>query len=139
MEKAIEEKLFDKESGLYKNNANDKVFTALAQAIAVLALDMDKERAEGICKTLIENKIEKTTLSFKPFVYDALLKTDKKYTSFVLEDMRKVFNKMLDAGSTATWETEDGYKDFDNAGSLCHGWSAIAVHYFPLLGVAKRV
>ena len=137
--KGIEEKLFDKESGLYKNNANDKIFTALAQAIAVLALDMDKERAEGICKTLIEGSIEKTTLSFKPFVYDALLKTDKKYTSFVLEDMRKVFNKMLDAGSTATWETEDGYKDFDNAGSLCHGWSAIAVHYFPLLGIAKRI
>ena len=41
---------------------------------------------------------------------------------------------MLDAGATTFWETELGAEDFGGAGSLCHGWSALAVHYFVRLG-----
>ena len=41
---------------------------------------------------------------------------------------------MLDAGATTFWETELGATDFDGAGSLCHGWSAVPLyiicHYF---------
>ena len=44
---------------------------------------------------------------------------------------------MLDAGATTVWETADGAAAFDNAGSLCHGWSAIPVYYYAtLLGEA---
>ena len=28
------------------------------------------------------------------------------------------------------WETILGDADFDNAGSLCHGWSAMPVYYY---------
>ena len=37
---------------------------------------------------------------------------------------------MLEAGATAAWETKEGASAFHQAGSLCHGWSAIPVHYF---------
>ena len=37
---------------------------------------------------------------------------------------------MLDEGATTFWETMAGWKDFQNAGSLCHGWSALAAYYY---------
>ena len=63
------------------------------------------------------------------FYYDALLKADESYYSFIVEDIKKKYSKMLDAGATTFWETEKGWQDFGNAGSLCHGWSALPVYY----------
>jgi alpha-L-rhamnosidase len=39
--------------------------------------------------------------------------------------------------ATSFWETIKGADDFDKAGSLCHGWSAIPLYFFYayLLGV----
>ena len=45
---------------------------------------------------------------------------------------------MLEAGATTFWETEKGESDFDNAGSLCHGWSAMPVHYYHRLLKNKK-
>ena len=45
---------------------------------------------------------------------------------------------MLDNGATATWETIDGAVAFDDAGSLCHGWTALPVYYFNRLGVIVK-
>lgn len=44
---------------------------------------------------------------------------------------------MLYSGATSFWETELGQADFDYAGSLCHGWSAIPAYFFGayMLGV----
>lgn len=42
----------------------------------------------------------------------------------------RAVGKMLDAGATSFWEMKDGWKDFDGAGSLCHGWSAIPVYFY---------
>ena len=81
------------------------------------------------------------SLSMKTFKYDALLKCDKaKYQSAVLEEIRKDYGKMLAAGATSVWETTDGASAFDNAGSLCHGWSAVPAYlYFAYgLGVAPE-
>ena len=36
---------------------------------------------------------------------------------------------MIARGATTFWETEKGAEDFNNAGSLCHGWSAMPVFY----------
>ena len=73
------------------------------------------------------------TLSMRCFMYDALLKTDRQqYQTFILEDIAVRYGRMLDAGATTFWETELGEKDFHNAGSLCHGWSAMPVYYYHL-------
>jgi hypothetical protein len=40
---------------------------------------------------------------------------------------------MLDQGATSFWETLRGWRDFSNAGSLCHGWSAIPILYLARL------
>ena len=80
----------------------------------------------------------KNTLSMNIFRFDALLKADKaKYADFVLQEIDAVYGNMLAQGATSFWETEIGEADFDGAGSLCHGWSAIPVYYYHILGVVK--
>ena len=44
---------------------------------------------------------------------------------------------MLDEGATSAWETKIGASDFSNAGSLCHGWSAVPVYYYNKFGMVK--
>ncbi|MBO5222958.1 MAG: family 78 glycoside hydrolase catalytic domain [Clostridia bacterium] len=134
----VEQNFYNKENGLYANDVNTDNYTVLTQALAILALDISKERKQALCKAIVDGKIENTTLSFKTFVYDALLSVDKGYKDFILAEIRTLFSKMLDAGATSFWETMNGWHDFHNAGSLCHGWSAIAVYYYNILGVARR-
>lgn len=74
------------------------------------------------------------SLSMKPFKYGAMLKVDrKKYKNVILDEIRATYKPMEDGGSGTVWETIEGAEAFDNAGSLCHGWSAIPIYYFDLL------
>ena len=41
---------------------------------------------------------------------------------------------MVDSNTGTVWETIEGASAFNNAGSLCHGWSAIPIYYFDILG-----
>ena len=70
----------------------------------------------------------------KYFKNDALLLTNKtKWQEHLLNEIRKDYKQMLDTGATSVWETIDGASAFDNAGSLCHGWSAMPVYYLRVL------
>ena len=65
------------------------------------------------------------------FLNDALLKVDKeKYALVILEDIEKIYRPMADMGVGMVWETEIGESYFSNAGSLCHGWSALPIYYY---------
>ena len=50
---------------------------------------------------------------------------------------KEKYKYMLDHDATSFWETIGGEKDFGGAGSLCHGWSAMPIYYFHLLGLVK--
>ena len=66
-------------------------------------------------------------------IESALLEFGDKYKKFILNDIRSKYGAMLAQGATTFWETEKGWRDFDNAGSLCHGWSALPVYYLSKL------
>ena len=70
------------------------------------------------------------TLSMSIFRYDALLKISEKNAEYILSDIDEKYYKMLNMGATTFWETAKGSADFDGAGSLCHGWSALPVLYY---------
>ncbi len=78
-------------------------------------------------------KIVLVALSMATFFYDALLSFGSKWKDFALNDIRAKYKKMLDSGATTFWETEEGWRAFENEGSLCHGWSAMPIYYFELL------
>ena len=106
-------------------------YTVLGNALAILAgLKLDKEY---VCEKIVNGDLSDCSLSMKIFKYDALLATDKeKYQAWVLNEIRREYGKMIEQGDTV-WETIEGASAFDNAGSLCHGWSAIPVYYYTKL------
>lgn len=114
-------------------------YVELVNALAVVFNIVSGEEAEIICEKLINGSFLPCSLSMKCFVYDALLKTNKgKYRKFILKDIRNNYVKMIKENATATWETIEGQSDFNGAGSLCHGWTAMPVYYYHKLGIAKK-
>lgn len=106
--------------------------TELANSLSVLAgLAPDPKRT---CEQLASGQLVPCSLSMKCFKYDALLQTDKeRYESVILKEIRNTYQTMLDQGSTTVWEMAEGHTAFQNAGSLCHGWSAIPIYYYHIL------
>ena len=125
--KRTNEAFFNADVGLYSMTMGGDEYTVLGNALAILAgLELDKEY---VCEKIVKGELSDCSLSMKIFKYDALLATDKeKYQAWVLNEIRREYGKMIEQGNTV-WETIDGASAFDNAGSLCHGWSAIPIVY----------
>ncbi len=87
-----------------------------------------------------DNGMVAVTLSHSIFKYEALLTNPKRYGTHVFDEIAHKWGDMLFAGATTFWETEAGAHDFHQAGSLCHGWSAIPVYlYFAyVLGIRPQ-
>lgn len=131
---AAQKAFFEVKDGVFTAERGEKKYTVLGNALAVLSGVAAGETAKAVCEKIADGKMQDCSLSMKTFKYDALLKCDKaKYQSAVLEEIRQDYGKMLAAGATSVWETTDGASAFDNAGSLCHGWSAIPIVYFETL------
>lgn len=131
---------FVNEDGLFSMKTDERIYTDIVNSLAVLHGLATQSEAEFICKKLVSGEMYASSMSTKVFKYDALLQTDEAlYRDYVLNDMRKDFKVMIDAGATATWETLEGATAFSNAGSLCHGWTALPVYYFHKLGIAKSI
>ena len=123
---------FDEKAGAYSVTVGGEEFTVLGNAFAILS--GIAKNADELCERIAKSEFSDCSLSMKCFKYDALLLTDKdKWQGYVLEEIRKDYKKMLDEGATSVWETIDGASAFDNAGSLCHGWSAIPVYYLQVI------
>ena len=128
------ERFYNSDTGLYYiENISEKP-TELANSLAVLSGIADGERAEHICKALADGSLTECSLSMKTLKYDAMLSVDEQYKDTVFAEIRDTYKKMLDAGSTTVWETIDGAAAFEDAGSLCHGWSSIPVYYYNKFG-----
>ncbi len=123
------EKVF-KNGEVYRLSNLTEKSSQLGNSLAILIGLGGKKLAEKIVKG---DGMISATLSMRAFVYDALLKTDKEYKKYILNDIKERYGKMLNSGATSFWETEKGEADFDGAGSMCHGWSAIPIYYFNIL------
>ena len=133
---AINKSFFDTSRGVFKNRASSPAASELGNSLAILCGAANREARESIADAIISGRLDKATLSMKCFVYDALLILDRdKYKPYVLEVIERTYTPMIEYGGGTVWETELGAADFDNAGSLCHGWSAIPAYYYhKLLG-----
>lgn len=130
MRSAIMREFYDEKTGLFRLSDTDPdKFSELGQAFAIL-VGLGDERAADAIKA---GKLIPATLSMLGFVYDALLEKDEDARRYILEDIRKKYGHMLASGATSFWETLEGESAFRNAGSLCHGWSAIPIRYLKML------
>ena len=139
----IKSELFDNKTGLFKlyYKQSDNVISVLANAFGFLSGAITNEEAENVLELIRRNGgnfdnalIIETSLSMDTFRYEALLKADKaKYKDVILSEIDRVYLNMLRHGATSFWETKKGAADFHNAGSLCHGWSAMPIYYYETL------
>ena len=112
--------------GTFRLSDRSEKSSQLGNSLAILIGLGDEALAKKVasCEGMIP-----ATLSMKVFIYDALLSFGGEYADFVIDDIKATYSKMLSCGATSFWETELGEADFDGAGSLCHGWSAIPILY----------
>ncbi len=131
----IREIFWDATAGICYNLPEHKAYSQLGNALAILCGSVTGEDAMYICDRLLTDiHMTPVSLSMICFKYDAWLKTDReRFAPVILADIEKTYTPMIDFGSTTVWETELGESDFDNAGSLCHGWSAMPIYYYHIL------
>lgn len=127
---------YDSEKGAFMVLKNDEEAIELANSLAIVSGIADEKMAVEICEKLAGGEFLDSTLSMKPYKYDALLKVDKeKYNDIILNEIRETFKVMLDSGSSTVWEVVEGDAAFKDNGSVCHGWSANPVYYYNLLSL----
>jgi hypothetical protein len=137
LKEAVRARFYNAETGLFCSREDDGGMSELVNALAVLAGAVSYEEAVVITDKLASPEtsgLTPATLSMLCFKYDAMITIDRtKYSGVILSDIRAKYGKMLDEGATSFWETEEGAAAFGNAGSLCHGWSALPIYYYELL------
>ncbi len=141
--KAIAETFYNPESRLFFDFTNrpDLQPSALTQAMCVLCGAADALDKTNMLSVIANNggiigdtEVIPATLSMACFRYDALLKADReRFTNVILDEIDRDCEYMLNCGATTFWETLKGESDFGGAGSLCHGWSAMAAYYYSKL------
>lgn len=140
LNKALKDAFYNEETKLFESfkDRHQGTYSVLTNSLCLLCGAAEGVDKSVIFEILINNgtgntglKVVPNTLSMNSFRFDALLKNDEeKFAPMILNEIRTEYGKMLDRGATTFWETSLGEADFDNAGSLCHGWSALPVYYF---------
>ena len=131
-----ETKLFESFEEIHRGR-----YTVLTQSLAMLCGAADGVDTSVMLEAMATNghtnagiELVPNTLSMNAFRFDALIAVDKeKYAPIILAELDKDYLYMLRRGATTFWETIIGADDFGDAGSLCHGWSALPVYYYELL------
>ena len=99
----------------------------LATALALTLGVLDAERSERAASSIINGGLVPATLSSMRYLVDGLFRSGPQARTHLLDRVEKTWGSMILRGATSCWETIAGADDFDGAGSLCHGWSALPV------------
>jgi len=135
----VADRFWDGEEGAFRNHDKAPVFSELTQALGVLAGVGSEDLRERVLHRMgrKDSGLVPPSLSQSLYTFQARLTRKDIFGQGVLADIEETWGVMLRAGATTFWETIGGAGDFHNAGSLCHGWSAVPlyVYYHDLLGV----
>lgn len=127
---AVNEMFWDEQNGAYRTRADKEPRHILTQGLMLYTGIATDDKKDAVAARIMEKKYIPCSLSMSLYVYEALLQHSESNKSFVLKEIEEIWGKMLDCGCQTFWETEIGADDFEKAGSLCHGWSAVPVYLF---------
>lgn len=123
----------------YLDGENREHYAELTQSLAIYAGACPEDIAPMLRQKLAreDSGMVKMTLSTMLYKFEALLGDSKEYSELVFRTIEQIWGSMLFEGATSFWETINGADDFDKAGSLCYGWSAIPAYFYyaHILGV----
>ena len=133
---AVRQKLWNGEKGQVETRLGASLAPAeLSQALALLADAIPRERrADVVRKLSAPSDWTRTSLSQSLYKFEALRLAGGEAERAMRKEMEETWSAMLKAGATSFWEVGDGWKAFGNAGSLCHGWSAVPVYFYGISG-----
>lgn len=138
LRKNMKEAFYRRDKGLFTMNADRAQYTELFNLWAIEAGVVTGPEAEAICDQIVNGALSEISLNLRLLKYQVLMAINtEKYRRYILDEIRKTYTMMLDAGSTTVRETIKGAWDFSGNGSMCHAWSAVPVYVYHKLGIAK--
>lgn len=102
----------------------------VVQALALYNRCVPEEHQKRLITGLMNGTHVPISYSSIYYFYRALLSGGAEARAYLAQRLMLDFGAMAASDSTTMWETNQGDADFDNAGSLCHGWSALPLYYF---------
>ncbi len=136
--KNIHKYFFRKEySGYATYMEEDRPRHDLTQAMLLYTGAVPKELRSTVAGTLKSGVLLPCTLSMSIYEYDALMDVSEKNHAYISKKIERIWGRMLRSRTDTFWETALGADDFDYAGSLCHGWSAVPIYIFGKYGVPE--
>jgi hypothetical protein len=134
----LRQRFYLSERKLYTMEEGEDMCAELVNVFAILSGVATKEQQEYICKAIVEEKMPPCSLTMTLYRYKALMLCNKdKYKNWIIDKVRGVYKKMLDAGATSVWEIEDCIAVFGDAGSLCHAWACVPIYIFHEFGLVN--
>lgn len=134
---ALVENFYDETDGYYFSYLSEDGTRfgkhELTQAMVLYTETGNKAHHTQVAHQLIQenNGLGRITLSGYQLKYDGIIKNlGDEGLAWVLKDIENVFGKMCFEGATSFPEMEGGEKVFEDAASLCHGWSGVACYIY---------
>lgn len=128
------ENFYSEQKGFYASYLNESGkeksgWHEYTQAVVLCAGAAEKSRVKKLIAALknANDELIKMTYSAMLMKYQAIASADGNY-NWCVNNVAQVFGKAVLSGATSFYETENGEKDFGDAGSLCHGWSSVACY-----------
>jgi hypothetical protein len=133
LREAIHRNFWDAKVGAlatYIEGGSRKHFCDLANMLAIKTNTIPPDNQEGVLDRIYSRTL--VPMALGPLLYQwlALMDRDARARQFCADSLARNFEPMVLRGATTLWETQVGSPDFDNAGSLCHGWSALPVYHY---------
>lgn len=139
---SVHEHFYHPKKGYYysfmETNGKKSCLDELTQAICIYAGCCPEKDMKKALSRLTDGTMVPVTLAYSVFKYESLLVNSKKYGSWVRNDIEMQWGSMLMRGGTTFFETIKAGDDFERAGSLCHGWSAVPAYLYFAYGAGIR-
>lgn len=121
----------------YLQEGRREHFSELVQMLMLKAGLVEPRRVSALLRSMEEPGCVPMTLASRLYQVLGLMPRGMEARRRVARTIEAEWSAMMLRGATSFWETRLGGDDFEAAGSLCHGWSALPVYYYQawVLGV----
>ncbi len=129
---------YDRQKKCMITRFGDDRLHGIVQVLAIIHKVVPEEDVDQLLERVYNGEFISVSISSMRYYLELLMSRGGKFREMADALINDTFSVMLKNNSTTMWETDKGAEDFNGAGSMCHGWSALPIYYYYryLLGVA---